>query len=332
MGEILKSGAWILLAAALSSLGCGSDPSSGNAADTGGTGTSNSVGGTGNGSGGNGTNANSTGGTGTSNSVGGTGNGSGGNGTNANSTGGTGQIGGTSSGGILRKGEFTLHSLVSDSLRVNEVWASFYTLSQACPSQQFGDCVVLKDCSTSPTYFSAGVLTVTTQASASLKANNISITPDADNTYTGEVLSGMFGGQEVAHLTASGGTVPAFSVDVTAPLVLLIDSPTPSATGNIQASASSDLVIQFSRGATGVVLFAQIYARGSAQTLECTSPVGASSLTIPKAALGSFVGGSIGLYTRAVQDRVVGDFTVTTGIYMNAYTTNKQSPVVIDVQ
>jgi hypothetical protein len=150
--------------------------------------------------------------------------------------------------------------------------------------------------------------------------------PNGDNTYTTGALGGAFSGGETAHIAASGGTVPAFSADLPVPLALLIQSPVPDATGVMLASASSDLVIQFSRGTTGV----ELYAQNDDGTLSCHSTLGASSLTIPKAALAAS-GGQLVLYTWATKEIVAGDFTITSGVVMNAFTTNKLHPVTIQL-
>jgi hypothetical protein len=236
---------------------------------------------------------------------------------------------GANAGGKSNAGQFVLYSIVLDQFnRAAQTNATFYSAPASCPVQTFGDCIVHPDCPSVATYVSAGTLTVTSPATATLPANNVTVTPNADNTYDNAGLSGLFSGGEAVHISASGATVPAFSANLTAPLVLLIDSPTPDATGIIHANASSDLVIQFSRGAAGVALFAQNLSAGLPAWLECTSAPNASSMTIPKAALAA-VGGPIYLLTRATQEVVAGDFTVTTGIFMNAYTPDKQNPVTI---
>jgi hypothetical protein len=155
--------------------------------------------------------------------------------------------------------------------------------------------------------------------------------PNTDDTYTNAPLSGTFAGGETVHIAANGATVPAFSVDLTAPLVLLVDSPATDNYGSIQASASSDLVIQFSRGTTGVALVAlPLDFDTSTEYVECTSEPGASSLTIPKAAL-AVAGRVLSLLSVATKQIVAGGYTISAGIYMNAFTPDKQHPVTIEI-
>jgi hypothetical protein len=208
---------------------------------------------------------------------------------------GLGASGGTNNGGTSRYGHFTLLSVHDYSGSFAQASAAFYTTtSQPCSSQAFGDCVLSATCSSSVNYVSAGTLTVTSPATSTLPANNVTMVPNADNTYTAGGLSGAFSGGESAHIAASGANVPAFSEDLTVPLALLIDSPTPDSQGIIQASTSSDLVIQFSRGTTGV----ELYVQNADGMFECHSAPGASSLTIPKNALGS--GATLSLFTLEV--------------------------------
>ena len=250
------------------------------------------------------------------------------------STGGTGNTGGAGlgvGGGTLSGGYFYLYSIVASTFnRMSVVSASFYAATSACPVQTFGDCVLHSACTGSATTVSAGTLTVTSPATATLAANNVTISPNTDNTYDQAALSGLFSGAEVANISASGASVPAFSAALTVPLVLLIDSPTPDADGTIQANSSSDLVIQFSRGTTGVVLSAQPINPASSDWLECNSAPGANSLTIPAAALAA-TAGQLYLVTRATEDIVAGDFTVNVGVMMNAYMPNKTTPVTIQI-
>ena len=248
------------------------------------------------------------------------------------SSGGTGQTGGAggTSAGKSNVGQLFLLSIVEDQFnRVTQVSAQFYTSPQTCPFQTYGDCIVRPDCTSLPNYVSAGTLTITSPATTTLPANNITMTPNADYTYSNGALSGPFGGTEAVHVAASGATVPAFSADLTAPLALLIDSPTADANGIISANRSSDLVIQFSRGVPGVALVAQYLSGGFQYWIECTSAPGASSLTIPKAALDNAASG-LYLLTWSSKEITAGDFTVMTGIIMNAFTPDKQHPVVIN--
>jgi len=243
--------------------------------------------------------------------------------------GGAGQGGSTTgNGGPVHEGHFVLLSLVMAQTRAAQASASFYTAaSPLCTVQTFGDCALHSNCALSVNSVSAGTLTVTSAATATLPANNVSMVPNADSAYDNGVLSGLFSGAEALHIAASGGTVPAFSADVSAPLVITIDAPTPDSNGIIHATTTSDLTIQFSRGTSDVVLSAQVLGGGSPDWLECTSSK-AGSMIIPTAALAA-AGGPLSLLTRATRNIIAGDFTVTVGVYMNAYTQDKLHPVQI---
>lgn len=254
-------------------------------------------------------------------------------------TGGTGTAspgtgtGGTSGGPTPNSGTIMVASVFHDQMTTAEVYAMFYAGSPTqCSSQPYGDCIYYTNCSQPSTFVSAGTLSITSPATAALAANDISIVPNADNSYTYAPLSGTFAGGETVHIAASGATVPAFSADMTVPLGLLVESQATDNYGTIRASKSSDLVIQFSRGGTGVALVAMpLTYDTSTEYVECTSEPGASSLTIPKAAL-AVAGPVLNLLTVATKSVVAGAYAVDAAIYMNAFTPDKQHPVTIEIK
>lgn len=244
-------------------------------------------------------------------------------------------VGGSGSGNELRTGQFLLVSVFRSSSTSAGVMARFYTTPPSgCPAAQImGDCKLTPPCSlaSTATAVSAGTLTVT--APATTPPINVAMTPNADNSYDGPALSSPLTGLESVHLAASGGTVPAFSADVSVALALLVDSPTPDASGVIAASATSDLTIHFTRGTNAAVLYLETLTGSNTDgLLTCESALGASSLTIPAAALAASSGRSISLWTFTRQVLTVGDFAVTVGALMDAYTTDKLHNVTITLQ
>jgi len=251
--------------------------------------------------------------------------------TTAGRSGGTTSTGGTS-GAAPNSGLIFVGSVLDADVIYAQVAARFYAGAlNRCSSQTFGSCIYYTNCSLPSSYVSAGTLSVTSPATADLAANNISMVPNADNSYVTAGLSGTFAGGESVHIAASGATVPALSLDLTAPLALLVDSPAADNYGAIQASKSSDLVIQFSRGMTDVRLVAlPMTFDSSTEYVECTSEPGASSLTIPKAAL-AVAGRVIDLLTVTTKEVVVGGFAIKASLLMNAFTPDKQHPVTIEI-
>lgn len=258
------------------------------------------------------------------------------------SGGATGSTGATAVGGIggseavggatsppttLKVGRFLLYSAARDgTTRTHSVYATFYSAtSEQCTSILIGACHVNTGCFPAPEPQSAGTLSVTSPATSTLPANDVTLSPSATGTYPASPLSGALLGGELLHLAASGATVPAFSADLTAPLPLLIDSPVSNSTGTISTNSAGDLLLKFSRGASGVVL----YAESSDGTIECYSEPGANTLTIPQSALAG--ADTLNLYTRSARDIAAGPYTVTTSILLNALTPDKASPVKVVV-
>ena len=337
MVRVTKFGGLVFSVLAIATSGCSSASTNVDHAAGGNIGTSGNQGGGASTSGGTGGTGNATGGAVLVGGTTSTGTNGGTNGAGASSTAtasGGATSGGATSGTTPNSGEVLVVSVLNgeNQLTITDVGASFYagTLKR-CSSQTFGDCIYYTNCSQPSTYVSAGTLTITSPATATLPANNIAMVPNADNSYTYAGLSGTFAGGESVHIAASGATVPAFSVDLTAPLALLINSPATDNYGSIQASKSSDFVIQFSRGTAGVTLVAlPLDFETSTEYVECTSEPGASSLTIPKAAL-AVAGPVLSLLTVATKQIVAGDYAVSAGINMNAFTPDKQHPVTIEI-
>ena len=272
-----------------------------------------------------------------SSSTGGSTSGAQGGNTFASGTGGAGNSTAVGSGGNAGSNSTTdtnsgfvyLYSLVMTSTsRPALVNASFHTSPAACPKQTYGDCTVTPDCTALPSYVSAGNLTITSPATATAGANDFTMSPNADNTYDVHSLAGPFSGAESMHVAASGATVPAFSVDMTGPLALLLESPAADANGTIYSDRSGDLVLKFTRNAPDVSIVA-IHLTSVPVDIECNSAPNANTLTIPKAALDA-VQGPIYLLTVAKRNVTAGNFAVTIGMAMSAFLPDKQHPIVVD--
>jgi len=334
MVRVTKFGGLVFSVLATATSGCSSDSTNVDHAASGNTGTSGNQGGSVSTSGGTGGTGNATGGAGLVGVSTSTGTNGGTNGAGASTAAASGGAtsGGATSGATPNSGVVWVVSVLSNQSILGQVATMFYTGAlKRCSSQTFGDCIYYTNCSLPPAYVSAGTLAITSTATATLPANDITMVPNADNTYTDAPLSGTFAGGETVHIAASGATVPSFSVDLTAPLALLINSPATDSYGTIQASRSSDLVIQFSRGTTGVALVVlPLDFDTSTEYVECTSEPGASSLTIPKAAL-AVAGRELTLLSVTTKEIVAGDYAVSAGIYMNAFTPDKQHPVTIEI-
>lgn len=201
----------------------------------------------------------------------------------------------------------------------------------ACePSQSFGDCTFSPSCEDSwmTTYVSAGAITMT----SAQPAMTVTLEPGLDNAYntgTGSMGAGFSGG-ESAHIAASGATIPAFTADITIPLTLLIDSPKPDSSGLIIANADSDLIVKFSRGTAGVDVFLQSFTPTGMLTCQAKSEVG--SMTICKEALALLDSTFARLWTFGYKIVEAGDWSITVGSIMEAYTPDKSHPVKISVR
>ena len=215
-----------------------------------------------------------------------------------------------------------------------EAYPLFRPLVPACPYQTYGDCSYAPASSTcngmTPTVVSAGTITIT--SSASVPPIDVTIEPNPDGSYTQTSLGTLFLGGEQIHLAATGATVPAFSTDVTAPLVLLVNSPNYDASGIITASIQNDLVITFSRGTAGVTM--DVLATSTNGTLNCSVDSQTNQLTIPAAALAAFgAGNQFALYTSGIISIPAGNsWSVAVGVIMDAMNPARTQPISVKLQ
>lgn len=114
-------------------------------------------------------------------------------------------------------------------------------------------------------------------------------------SFTDFAPDGNLTGGESGVVTGSGAEVPAFSVDVQIPLLLLNTSPN-LVGGDIMASREEDLVLTWDRGTSGVVYFVQpsfvADEEGFNTGLNCRFPSELGQGTIDQEILAFFPSGS----------------------------------------
>jgi hypothetical protein len=158
-------------------------------------------------------------------------------------------------------------------------------------------------------------------------------------SYTGP--RPFVGGEDVT-VSTTGGDVPAFTVGLHVPLMLLVEQPTmpnlyPT---NVQVAAphTAPLTLSWQRGAPGVLLVAQA---GSAQSfgafggsnVTCFFDSQAGAGTIPAAALSEMIPGQvIVLLTATVAPVDAGGRPVEVWILEEVLTPDKKAAVVVAVQ
>jgi len=215
-----------------------------------------------------------------------------------------------------------------------EAYPLFRLNAPTCQYQTYGDCSYAPATSTcsdlTSGVVSAGTVTIT--SSTSISPIDVTIPPNSDGSYTQTALNTFFVGHEQVHLAASGATVPAFSTDVTAPLVLLVNSPSYDASGVITASIQKDLVITFSRGTAGVTM--DVLATNTNGTLNCSVDSQKGQLTVPAAALAAFgAGNQFSILTSSITSIPVADsWSIAVGVIMDAMNPDRTQPISVQLQ
>lgn len=238
--------AWAaVVAGAVVQVACGSPSPSSNAASAG-TGTT-----AGTASGGAGGTSANTGGSGTAGGAGG------------QASGGSGGAGGTAT--TTHFGQVMLQSLLSGTSRV-AVNARFQSGTEPgtetkCTRVTDGSCSASTcdeapaDGGTKTIYASAGTVTITSTE----VAGTATLEPDATNQYpnlsTPPFEQGFVGGEHI-QFKASGASVPAFSDELSVPLVLLLSQPLfVKGQPSLDAPRSQDLSLVWTRGVKDVYLY-----------------------------------------------------------------------------
>jgi len=171
----------------------------------------------------------------------------------------------------------------------------------------------------------AGDLSVTSPNSS---VNGTGISP-VGNLYDAQFDDNLVGG-ETFHIVASGGTVPAFAIDLSAPRNLLLDSPA-APDGVIAATTTADLVLNFTQGVPGVEVTAIGFSANS--HLDCRMPSETGILTIPAAALAALgAGNRIDFFTNKSTMVLVGNTSIDAGVLMGFFTPDKLHHVRVELQ
>lgn len=193
----------------------------------------------------------------------------------------------------------------------------------SCPTTRYGACWVSEVCADEPPPSAphAGLITVLSgEASFSLE-----LPANAAGVYPQWSQSGaVFTGGESLSISAAGGAVPAFSRELSYPLLLLVNEPTVPAEENVaRAPRSADLTLRWDRGTAGVMF--QVQSQNAMNTLACALPSELGTLTIPAAALGRFdTGAELLLLTVREEHVQAGDFDVSLMIAGVAVTPDKR--------
>jgi hypothetical protein len=198
------------------------------------------------------------------------------------------------------------------------------------PTTQYGDCSVSEACADEPVPVAphAGLITVLSPGPSFA----LELPPNAVGVYPQWSQSGsVFTGAESLSISAAGGDVPAFSRELTYPLLLLVTEPVLAAGESVaRAPRTGDLTLRWDRGTAGVLL--QVQSQKAMNALVCTVPSELGTLTIPAAALGRLDVGSELLLLTAVAEHVqAGDFDVSLLLAGVAVTPDKMRRVSIEL-
>jgi hypothetical protein len=205
-------------------------------------------------------------------STGGSG-GSGGSGGNGGS-GGSGGSGGGGTGPI--EGSVSAFSY-SDSGEAGYGVSAGFGASDGCTTNSIGPCD-LGSCGTATMYPNAGTLTLTGGM------QTVTLTPGTDGSYSdASGTTALWNGGETLTITASGGTVPAFSGSLRAPTPITVTGLAGAAwpTAMVNVARTTDLVVTWTP-ASGTVL---IGIGNQTSGMTCLFDASAGTGTIPSQAL-----------------------------------------------
>lgn len=181
------------------------------------------------------------------------------------------------------------------------------TLPWGCEWRFAGDCRYAESCSSFP-------------YESSPDAGAISLTsPDVEGTLTITWSNGAYnadlgqfsptlGGGEALVLSAAGGAdLPAFDVDATFPLLILVDAPSGDLSAPISVPTGEDLSVSFRRATAGVYLYAYASNPGEEgeaeirRLFQCAAGGDPGNLIIPQVVLeGVDPGTTISFSTMAI--------------------------------
>jgi hypothetical protein len=213
------------------------------------------------------------------------------------------------------------------------------SVKPSCTPVRIGDCIVDNCTGLDPnaSRLSAGTITVDSPA-AGIHIAAI----DNGQGYSSTTGDKAFGGGEAVTVSASGGDIPAFSLSMQVPLMLLIDQPTvptlTSTTVAVQAPRAAPLTLTWKRGAPGVFLVVQsldIQGFGGlgAVNARCFFDSTTGTGTVPAAVLSDVeVGQEFVLLTASATVAQAGTQSVTVWLGEEALTPDKMEAVVLQAQ
>jgi hypothetical protein len=209
-----------------------------------------------------------------------------------------------------------------------------------CTPIRYGDCIVDNCTGVDPNQarLSAGVITVDSPAAGV----HIGAAPNTASDYLSMPGDKAFGGGEAFTVSANGGDIPAFSVNMQAPLLLLVDQPTkptlaPTSVA-VAAPHAEPLTLSWTRGVPGVFLVVQslaIQGFGAFGTVNarCFFDSQAGTGTVPAAVLSDvMVGQQFVLLTATAAVIEAGAQTLTVWFIGEALTPDKKANVMLEVQ
>jgi hypothetical protein len=209
-----------------------------------------------------------------------------------------------------------------------------------CTPVRYGDCIVDNCTNVDPNLpeLSAGAITVSSPDAGV----RIVASPTGETDYDSMPGDRAFGGGEALTVSTNGGDIPAFSVDLQAPLLLLVDQPTKPTlvptTVAVAAPHTAPLTLTWTRGAPGVYMVAQglaIQGFGGLGRVNarCFFDSRAGTGTIPAAVLSDvMVGQQFVLLTATAAVVQAGAQKVTVWLIGEALTPDKKNDVALDVQ
>lgn len=262
----------------------------------------------------------------------------GGSGADGGGTDAGGRAGGASGGATPAgpSGEIVVSSFAfypSPTLSRTFAYARFRSAptENSCPTTRYGDCWVSDACADAPPPVAphAGLITVLSPG----PSFSLELPPNAAGVYPQWSQNGaVFTGGESLSIAVAGSEVPAFSRELTYPLLLLMTEPAaPAGESVARAPRSADLTLRWDRGTAGVLF--QVQSQNAASTLACAVPSELGTLTIPAGALGRLdVGAELLLLTAGNEHVKAGDFDVTLVVAGVAVTPDKMRRVSIELE
>jgi hypothetical protein len=211
-------------------------------------------------------------------------------------------------------GGVALSSLKSTSPALASTAASAAFTDSACTqSARTGGCYI-QTCTPSQTYVSGGTVTI------SGGSETITLMPRADNMYqTFSAMTEVFQPGQMASVSTTGGTAPAYMATLTMPSRITITAPAKSTTA-VGVDRTQDYTITWSGGTSGdVELFASSTTNPNSYVI-CAIPASAGSGTILSALLSMLPAGmgSISFIGWSTTQKISGDWSLYFSLFEDA--------------